>query len=94
MSTGTSLSLVENLGKLTWVRQQEPQEQHYPFLRVQYFCVSKQWHGIWDFQWAQMLMHVTAHRGCAKSVRESALRVDLEGGGGGGIPCRTREFNF
>ena len=30
-----------------------------------------------------MLMHVIARRGCAKTVRGSALRVELEGGGGG-----------
>ena len=40
------LSLVENLGRLTWVKLQQPQEQRYPFLTVHavFSCVqTKVW---------------------------------------------------
>ena len=43
-------------------------------------CVSKQWYGcqcLWFLTCEQVLMHVTAHEGCADTVTESALKVKL-----------------
>ena len=43
---------------------------------VLYFRVSKQWYSCQRLRFltcAQMLVRVTAHRGCADTVRESAL---------------------
>ena len=41
---------------------------------VQHFCVSKQWYGCQCLGFL-MSTHVTAHRGCMDTVRESALEV-------------------
>ena len=90
----TSFSLTGNSGGLTWVRLHQPPEQRYPFLSVcaVFPCVQTMVYGC---QWlgfltsAQMLMHVTAHRGCTDTVTESALEADS----GRKIPCRTGDSN-
>ena len=73
-------------------KAQQLQEQRlYP---VQYFRVSKQWHGCQGLgllTCAQMLMHVIAHGsfGTQGTVTESALKVDS----GRKIRCRTWDSN-
>ena len=62
----TSLCFAGNSGRLTWVRHDSCKSSvyTYSFWCVQYFRVSKQWHGCqgWGFlRCAQMLMHVIAH---------------------------------
>ena len=60
---------------------QQLQEQWYPFLPLQCFCVSKQWCGsqcLGLLTCAQMLMHALALWGCMDSVREKTLKVDWE----------------
>ena len=92
----TSLSLVGNSGRLTWViKAHLPQEQlgsRFLSLCVQYFCVSKQLHGsqcLGLSTCAQMLMYAIARGGCTDTVRESALKADS----GRKIPCCTGDSN-
>ena len=60
------LSLVENFSHLSWARQQQPQEQHYPCLTecTIFFCP---YYGIaasaWNFWWWCMQWHM----GCTKT---------------------------
>ena len=61
-------------------------------LRLQYFRVSRQWHGCQHLGFltcAHMLMHVTAHGGCTNSVRESALKANCWRK----ALCRTGQWN-
>ena len=77
----TSLSLVENLGHLTWVRRSSHKTStthSYQFVEV--FRLSEQWYGCQCLRFltrAQMLMHVISQRGCADTVRESAQKLTL-----------------
>ena len=63
-------SLVGNLGCLTRVRLQQPQEQHYPFLSVcQYFYVSKQCQFGGFSTCVHMWVHAIAYGGCANFLK-------------------------
>ena len=71
-----SLSLVANLGRLTWAkcRNRKSSATHF-YQCVQYFPLSKQWYmaaGVWVviLTCTQLLMHVIVHGGCINTVRE------------------------
>ena len=79
----SSLSLVGFLGRLTWIRLQQPQEQCHPYLPAcaAFSCVQTMvWLAVFGifFTHMQMLMHATAYRGCTNTVREFALEVEVE----------------
>ena len=68
------------LGHLIGVRLQQLQEQRYPLLpgvvhRVLICVHTMVWLPVFGI-FTRMLMHVIAHRGCADTVTESALKVD------------------
>ena len=69
---GTSLSLVENLGHLTWVRcSSHKSGATHSYQCVQYFHVSRQWHGsqcLGFLTYTQMLMYAITHRVCTDTV--------------------------
>ena len=87
---------MKNSGHLTWVRLQQPQEQHYPFLPVCatiYFCVSNQW-----YYWMSVfgIFNVHSHVDACNctwklygTVRESAVKADS----GRKIHCCAGESN-
>ena len=92
----TSLSLVGNSGGLTWVRHNSRKSSathSYQCVYRIFVCPNNGMAArVWDFLTsAQMLTHVTAHRGCADTVRESALKVDswIKNK----KPCRTGDSN-
>ena len=68
----SSLSLVGNSDRLTCIRHKSHTSSATHFYPcVQYFCLSKQWHGcqcLGFLTWAQMLMHAIAHGGCTDTV--------------------------
>ena len=74
-----SLSFAGYMVRLLWVRHSSCKSRAtHSYQRVPYFCVQKlvccQCLGF--LMCTQMLMHVTAHRGCADTVREPALKAD------------------
>ena len=75
----TSLSLVENLGHLTWVRcSSHKSGATHSYQCVQYFHVSRQWHGsqcLGFLTCTQMLMYAITHRGCTHCIRGYMLFI-------------------
>ena len=91
--TQTSLPLAGNSGRSPDLgKEQQPQEQRYPFLSVcaVFSCIQIfVWLGFLTCAQMIMLMHAIAHGGCTETVRESALEVDS----GRKIPCCTGDSN-
>ena len=68
------LSLVENLGHLTWVSNSSKKNSTTHLCQsVQYFHIFKQCLGF--LMCTQMLTHAIAQGGCMATIRESALEV-------------------
>ena len=83
------LSLAGNVGHLTWLRRQQPQEQHYPFLSVcaEFLCIQTI---IWMPVLQILNMHANADAGdCTQTVQTpyESLHQNLK------IPCYTGESN-
>ena len=79
---------MENSGRLTWVRLQQPHEQCYPFLTVRavFSCVQAKV-GLRSLTCDHILQQAIAHEGCTDTVGESKLKVDS----GRKLPCRTED---
>ena len=80
LGLGFNASLI-NCRKFAWPYLGKATAAAHSYHCVQQFCVSKPWCGcqcLGFLMCTQMLMHATAHGGCMNTVRESALKVDLE----------------
>ena len=76
----TSLSLVGNSGRLTWVRHSSRKSSaSHSYQCVEYLRVSKQRYGCQCLRFltcAQIFLHAITHGGCTDTVRESPLEAE------------------